>query len=106
MIIQNGNIEVKKKAGGGINPETGYPIPATESWEPKIPCQYRANTHDNKGRSNGEAFTIAAYEVLIEGAGFDAERVRLSNLTGRTLGEFSIMSAEPLEAVQMTKILL
>lgn len=106
MIIQNGNIEVKKKSGGGIDPETDYPIPATESWEPKIPCQYRANTYSNKGRSNGEAFTIAAYEVLIEGVNFDAERVRLSNLSGRTLGEFSVISAEPLPAVQMTKILL
>lgn len=106
MIIQNGNIEAKAKKGGGIDPETGYPIPATESWGQKIPCQYRANTHSNKGRSNGEAFTVAAYEVLIDGEKFDAERVRLSDLSGRTIGEFSVMSAEPLAAVQTVKILL
>ena len=106
MIIQNGNIEVKKKAGGGIDPETGYPIPATESWEPKIPCQYRANTYSNKGRSNGEAFTIATYEVLIDGTIIEQARILLTDIDNRVIGEFTVISAEPLPAVQMTKILL
>ena len=106
MIIQNGNIEIKLKTGGGIDPDTGFPIRANESWGAYIPCQYRVNTYSNKGRSNGEAFTVATYEVLIEREEFTAERIRLSNLSGDVLGEFSVISSEPLPAVQIVKILL
>ena len=66
MIVANGTIETKIKSGGGINPETGYPNKPSEAWGEPIPCQFRANSYSNKGRTNGEAFTIASYEILIE----------------------------------------
>lgn len=107
MIIQNGTIEVKQKTGGGIDPETGYPQkPGSVAWDEPIPCQYSANKRNNLGRVNGEHFTMAQYEILIEEQPFTAEQIRLKNLSGDTVGEFSIMQIEPLEAVCELRILV
>ena len=107
MIIQNGTIEVKAKTGGGINPETGYPVkPVNVSWSEPIPCQYSANKYNNLGRYNGEHFIVAQYVVLIEEQPFDAEQVKLKNRDGKVIGEFSIMEIEPLEAVCELRILI
>lgn len=99
MIIQNGTIEVKTKSGGGIDPETGYPINCKELWGEPIPCQWSPNRNNMLGISNGEHFTVASYVVLIEEQQFDAEQIRLRTIDGKNLGEFSLMYAEPLEAV-------
>ena len=99
MIIQNGTIEVKTKTGGGIDPETGYPVKGEASCGDPIPCQWIPNRNDMLGRINGEHFIIAHYVVLIEAQPFNAEQVRLRTLDGRDLGEFSLMYAEPLDAV-------
>lgn len=107
MIIQNGTIEVKQKAGGGINHETGYPNkPASVTWEVPIPCQYSANKYSNLGRVNGEHFTTAAYTVLIEEQPFTAEQIRLKDLAGKVIGEFSVIQVEPLNAVCELRILI
>lgn len=107
MIIPNGTIEAKRKTGGGIDPETGYPVkPSSVDWGDPIPCQYSANKHDWLGRVNGEHFTTAQYTVLIEEQPFAAEQIRLKNLAGDIVGEFSIMQVEPLEAVCELRILV
>lgn len=107
MIIQNGNIEVKLKTGGGINPETGYPNkPVSTSWGNPIPCQYSANKYNNLGCTNGEHFTIAKYIVLIEEQPFATEQIRLKDLAGNIIGEFSVMQVEPLDAVCELRILI
>ena len=94
MIIQNGTIEVKRKTGGGIDPETGYPQKSgSVAWGDPIPCQYSANKYNQLGRVSGE------HTVLIEEQPFEAEQVRLKDLAGNVVGEFSIMQVEPLEAV-------
>ena len=106
MIVANGNIETKIKSGGGINPETGYPNKPSEAWGEPIPCQFRANSYSNKGRTNGEAFTIASYEILIEEQPYEAEQLRLLNDSGKVLGEFSVIEIEPLPAVCQVRILV
>jgi hypothetical protein len=106
MIISNGTIEVKTKSGGGIDPETGFPVPPTTSWELPIDCQYYANKVNQLGRVNGEHFTVASYVILIEEQPFDAEQIRLKNRKGKILGEFSIMEIEPLEAVCQIRIIV
>ena len=80
MIIANGTIETKIKTGGGIDPDTDYPIAPSVSWGNPIECQYRANKYSNKGKANGEAFTIASYEILIDEQPYDAEMLRLRSL--------------------------
>lgn len=107
MIIENGTIEPKRKSVGRINPETGFPKKPTDvSWDTPIPCQYSANKYSNLGRVNGEHFTTAEYSVLIEEQPFDTEQIRLKDLTGKVVGEFSVISVEPLPAVCEIRILI
>lgn len=109
MIIENGTIEVKRKAAGGIDPETGYPVKSSEvSWDSPIGCQYSANKYNKLGKVNGEHFTLAQYSILIDEQPFEGvEQIRLTdNRTGKSLGEFSVMEVEPLEAVCQLRILV
>ena len=106
MIIANGTIELKQKSGGGIDPETGYPVKPSVTWGDPIPCQYTANKYDNLGRANGEHFKVAEYSVLIEEQPVDTEQLRLKDRDGNVVGEFSIIQAELLEAVCEMKILV
>ena len=106
MIIPNGTISFKHKSGGGIDPATGYPVKPTATWGDDIPCQYLVNSHDNLGRSNGEAFTRASYTVLLEQQPVDSEQLRMTDASGAVVGEFSIISVEQLDAVCQTKILV
>ena len=105
MIIANGTIEVKGKTGGGLN-KKGYPQKSEATWGEPIPCQYIPNKHNKLGVVNGEHFTVAQYTVLIEEQEFNAEQIRLKDRTGKDLGEFSIMSVEPLEAVCEIRLLI
>lgn len=106
MIIANGYIETKTKSGGGINPETGYPNKPTEAWGEPIPCQYQANNNSLKGRTNGEAYRIASYEILIDEQPYESEQLRLRDDNGKVLGEFSVIDIKPLAAVCQVKILV
>lgn len=106
MIIENGTIEIKHKQGGGIDPVTGFPIKAEISWGEPIACQYIPNKNNRLGVVNGEHYTVAQYTILIEEQEFDAEQIMLKDRSGRSLGEFSIIQVEPLEAVGEIKILV
>lgn len=107
MIIQNGTIEPKVKTGGGIDPVTGHAVkPSTASWGEPIPCQYIPLTHNRLGRVNGEHYTAATYQVLIEEQPFEAEQLRLKDMDGSVVGEYSTISVRPLEAVCETEILV
>ena len=107
MIIPNGTIQVKRKTAGGIDPATGYPVAPTAEWGEPVPCQWAANKFDRLGRVRGEHFTVASFSVLIEWRPLGGvEQVRLRDLSGRELGEFSIMSVEPWEAVGELRIMV
>lgn len=107
MIIQNGTIEAKAKTGGGIDATTGHAKkPTTATWGTPIPCQYIQLTHNKLGRVNGEHYTLATYQVLIEEQPFSAEQVRLKDMAGNEVGQYSIISVKPLEAVCELEILI
>jgi hypothetical protein len=63
------------------------------------------NRKNNLGKQNGNAFTIASYEVYIEMQPFEAERINLSE-NGKDLGEFSVLWTEQLDAVCALKIVV
>lgn len=109
MIIENGTIEFKEKTPGTIDPETGYPTKATAiGWSKPIPCQFIPNNRTNLGRVNGERFTTATYTVLIEEQSLpSSEQIRLTERSGKVLGEFSLIAPpEALEAVGEIRILI
>ena len=100
MIIANGTIETKIKTGGGIDPDTDYPIAPSVSWGNPIECQDRANKYSNKSKPNGEAFTIASYEILIDEQPSNAETQRLRVISGKILGALSVIAAVPVQGVR------
>lgn len=105
MIIENGTIQIKQKTEGGIDPETGFARKASEiSWSEPIPCQYYSNRYSNVGRVSGEHFKTAEYTVLIDEQPFTGEQIRLTDNETGLIGEFSIISAEPLQAVGQIRI--
>ena len=101
MIIPNGTIEVKRKTGGGIDPETGYAIRSSNVvWSDPIPCQAQANRYNALSFSKqGDPITLASYSVLLDEQPFEGEQLRLTDIQGKIIGEFSIIQIEPLEAV-------
>lgn len=109
MIIENGTIEFKQKTGGGINPETGYPIkPSTASWSTPQPCNI-VPLHENllAVSSLGTNYRKRTYAVYVEeGTTVISEQVRLRGKDGKELGDFSVIQVEPLEAVGMIRILV
>lgn len=110
MIIANGTIEIKAKAVAGIDPATGYPVkPSSVSWSAPIDCQFTANKYNNLGVSgSGEHFTVANYSILIEEQPLgEFEQLRLKDsVSGRCLGEFSVIRVVPLPAVCELQILV
>lgn len=110
MIIENGTIEVKIKSGGGFNPVTGYPNKGgTVTWGKPIPCQYMLASQNKLLKVRGEPVSDVTYIILIEQSNqpFVAEQIRLKdNLSEQSLGEFSIISVERLDAVCEIKIIV
>lgn len=107
MIIQNGTIEFKTKTAGGIDPETGIPSnrlpwPGANLFHD----QFKAKKFNQLGIIKGEHFTVASYEILIEEQPVSSEQLRLKDLSGKEIGTFSIIQAEPLEAVCEVRILV
>jgi hypothetical protein len=108
MIIQNGTVEFKLKQVQAIDPATGFPSKAEERWGEPIPCQFLPNSRNNLGRVNGEHFTTASYTVLLEEQPLPAsEQLRLKDMNGTELGEFTLIAPpEPMDAVSEIKILI
>ena len=104
MIIDNGYIKIVSKESSGIDQTTGYPIPATnKSKGVAIPALIYANNSSLKGISQGEAFTMTKYTILIDGKDFTAEQIEVV-INGTNIGEFSVTRIEPLKFVNKTKI--
>jgi hypothetical protein len=104
MIIVNGTVSAKDATGGGLD-ESGNPSASKDTWGAAIPCNISINKLNNLGRQDGNTFTIASYEILVEEQPFEAGSVWLTE-RGRDLGEFSVMFTERLEAVGATKIVV
>lgn len=105
MIIQNGYIESVTIAEGGLDVTTGHPTAGSKEYSELIPCQFYASSYNAQARSNGEPVTSASWVILIESLwDFDAEILRLTDMAGDVIGEYSILRKEPLDAVCEVRI--
>lgn len=102
-----GSISSKIKTGGGLDPETGGPIPVSSWWSIPVECQYKANELSNKGRyENGGTFQQASYEITTEDMDFTASIVKLINNRGSEVCQKEVISIEVLEDIQRVKIVI
>lgn len=106
MIIQNGTIEFITVTGVTLDSTTGHPVaPQSISYGCPIPCQYIPVNVNLQAKSNDESIVRAKYTILIEQFwNTVTERLRLKDRNGSTVGEFPVISAEPLDAVYQHKI--
>lgn len=106
MIIQNGNIEFKQKNAGGIDPATGYPQMPSARWSEPIPCQYVPKQINLQARSGGNVIRTSSYEVYLAMPlpNEATEQIRLTDISGNLIGEYSLLAKEELIAVQEVKI--
>lgn len=101
----NGTLQYLKVVLGGEN-EYGEPIEATTEWSDPIECSIKTNSDNRKGKYEDGEFRMASFTVLIESdeeAQF--ERVKLTRHS-EELGEFRVMSREPLTTVGRIQILV
>ena len=105
MIIQNGTIEFKHKVGGGLDAD-GYPVKATEQWGEPVPCQYVPKHYNLQGRAGDNATIETSFEIYVAmPLPVEAtEQLRLVDMAGVRVGEYSVVSSHELRAVQQIKI--
>lgn len=104
MIIENGYITYQTKTGGGMVGGRPQPVKTVDS-DP-IPCNWKAQKWDKKGKVIDGEFTQAQFEILIELGAFTAETIHLYDTTveKRDIGVFTVQSIEPLGATGAVKI--
>lgn len=100
----NGTIVFKIKTAGGIDPDTGYPVPPSVENSDPVPCLWQANKRDNYGVSSGASFTIANYSIIIEQRPLDSEVIDLYDRHGRHMGEFAVVSVSDADTKGRTVI--
>lgn len=102
MIIQNGYIEYVAVNGGGLDSETGHPLASTKEYGELTPCQFVPASRNLLAKSNGEPVTSESWNIYVEALcrHYEAgERLRLTDLCGKEIGEYSVIRAIPLVAV-------
>lgn len=102
----NGTLKYQTLTENGQVNEYGEPVAAQVSWSDPVPCSIKTNSDTRKGRYEDGEFRMASFTVLIEyREGFAAERVKLERL-GEDLGEFQVISVEPLTTVGRIQIMV
>lgn len=106
MIIENGHIRIKVKAEPQVTEDGYFKKPDKEQWLSPIPCQWILTAGNNNEMVNGEHYKSASYTILIEQGPqlHIGEQLMLEDFLCTCLGEFSIISVEPLDAVGQLKI--
>ena len=90
--------------GGGLDADL-HPLKPSCSYGEKIPCRLQVNRKDFLGKSDGNSFTVASYEIFTDRLAVASGRVRLGDVNG-VIGEFSVLCTEYLDAVRMYKIVV
>lgn len=102
----NGTLKYQTLTENGQMNEYGEPVAAQVSWSDPVPCSIKTNSDTRKGKYEDGEFRMASFTVLIECvAGFAADRVKLERL-GEDLGEYRVLSVEPLATVGRIKIMV
>lgn len=100
----NGTLRYQLVTEGGFN-EYGESLPAATAWSDPLPCHIKTNSDTRKGRYEDGLFRQASFTVLLELVALDCKRVSLER-HGEQLGEYDVISIEPLAVVGRTQIVV
>lgn len=102
----NGSLKCQTLTGNEQMNEYGEPVAAQVSWGDPVPCSIKTNNDTRKGKYEDGEFRMASFTILIEFvAGFAADRVKLER-NGEDLGEYRVLSVEPLTSVGRIQIMV
>lgn len=101
---RNGYIRYEIQMDGGMN-EFGEMIPALACWSDPIPCMVSTVNDDRAGSYADGEFRKASYIILIESARIAMDRVSIERY-GEDLGEFRVLSVEPIPSMGRIKIMV
>ena len=101
----NGNLAYQIQGNNGQLNEYGEPIAASVEWSDPIPCSIKTNSDTRKGKYEDGEFRMDSFTILIERTEFNADRIKLERL-GEELGEYRILSVEPLATVGRIQIMV
>lgn len=102
----NGNLKYLHTAEQDSYDENGELVVASDEWSDPIPCSIKTNSDTRKGIYEDGQFRQASFTVLTELAPMtDVKRVKLERL-GEDLGEYQVISIEPLDSMNRTQIIV
>lgn len=107
-MTTNGQIQIIQSATQTID-ENGDYIPGTQTIGKAIPALIYSARQSNRGSYEGDKYTDATYEVLIEGEKLSKDettKVRLTDHKGNSLGDFTVQSFIYLTNTYRTKIIV
>lgn len=100
-----GSVSAKIKTGGGFD-SIGQPVPVSYTWNDPVECNYQANGLSNRGRYTDGTFKQSSFNITTNDMGFTATVVRLFDRSGRMVCEKEVISIEPLDEIQLLKIII
>lgn len=100
----NGILRYEVVREGGVD-EYGEVIAPSSEWSEPIPCSIKTNSDNRKGKYEDGEFRQASFTVLVELTPFPYGRVSLQR-SGEELGEYRVLSSEPLTSVGRTQIIV
>lgn len=105
-MMTNGTLQYKSREGGGIDPDTGDPVPVTIQWSEPIDCLITPDDNGFLKKYQDGQQVSASYTVLLELQDFEHVNIRLTDNRGKQLGEYQVLppNIRNLEAVGRVKI--
>lgn len=105
-MMTNGTLQYKTIQGGGINPETGDPIPVLTVWSEPLDCLIIPDQSGFLKKYQDGQQVSASYTVLLELQDFEHVNIRLKDNRGKPIGEFQVLppNIRNMEAVGRLKI--
>lgn len=100
----NGTLKYEIEGESTLN-EYGEVTSSSQSWSNAIPCSIKTNSDTRKGKYEDGEFRQASFLILIELQSFNHNRIKLERF-GEELGEYRILSVEPLTTVGRLQIMV
>jgi len=100
----NGTLKYLVNSEKTVN-EFGEVVASDVTWSEPIECSIKTNSDNRKGRYEDGVFRMASFTILLECTEFSSERISIER-QGEQLGEYEIISKEPLCGVGRVKIVV